>query len=225
MLLKTKAIFAGIAIVLLTSASSVHAAIIVTVSDVNIEVSDTAWIDVFVESDQPGGEAYAFAGYDFLITPVAPTATQLAFVDPQPNAFTTQPNYLFAGDSFGPAGTLSSVTTPNDSYGGSDSSADGGLTVYATPLTSQKLLVRLQVTTATGLLPSVGDSFDVTFNQDPNFSFITEDIFGAPLAFDAGNSKFVGRVNVISAVPEPSSFALCTLLGLACVGYRSRRPS
>ncbi len=225
MLTKTLAIFTGIAIVLVASAASVQAAIVVTVSDVNVGVGDSAWVDVFVESDQVGGESYAFAGYDFLITPVAPTASQLAFVNPQPNAYTTQANYLFFGDSLAPAGVTSTSTTPNDRYVDSGSTQDGGLTLYATPLTSQRLLVRLQVTTATGLPPSVGDSFDVTFNQDPNFSFITADIVGTPLAFDFANSKLFGRVNVVSAVPEPSSFALCSLLGLACFGYRSRQRS
>lgn len=220
MLMKAKAVLAGTAIVLLTSAASVQAAIVVTVSDVSIGVSDNAWIDVFVESDQLGGESYALAAYDFRITPVAPTATQLAFVNPQPSAYTTEANYLFVGDSFGPSGGTSMVTTPNDRYGDSDATSGPGLAVYATPLTSQRLLVRLQVTTTTGLPPGVGDSFDVTFNQDPIFSFITPDIFGAPLAFDFASSKLVGRVNV---VPEPSGFALCSLLGLTCIGYRSRR--
>ncbi len=223
MLMKTKAFFTCIAIVLLTSSANVQAAIVVTVSDVNVEVGNTAWVDVFVESDQPGGEAYALAGYDLLITPVAPTVAQLAFVNPQPNAYTTQANYLFFSDSLGPAGGTSTSTTPNDRYGDSDSTLDGGLTLYASPLTSQRLLVRLQVTTMTGLPPSVGDSFDITFNQAPAFSFITPVDIGSPLAFDFASSKLVGRVNVVSAVPEPSCFALCSLLGLTCVGYRSRR--
>ncbi|MEZ6137704.1 MAG: hypothetical protein R3C53_22685 [Pirellulaceae bacterium] len=221
---------AGLALASLTLLSSAHAAIIVTVSDVDIEVGGTAFMDFFVESDVVAGETYANSLYDFLITPVVPTVTQLAFVVPQPASYVTEPDYLFFNDSFGPAGSVFTTTTPGDSFSGGDSTSGvlfAGDTPYATPLTSTKrLLVRVQLTTATGLPAGVGDAFDVTLNSNTLFSSLSDENFN-PLAFNLANSDFVGRVNVIAAtaVPEPSSLALCTFLSLAGVGFRSRRRS
>ena len=191
--------------------ASAQGGIIVSVGDATVGAGGTAFVDVLISSD--GSDPLQSFGFDFRITG---GPGRLEFVNPQPDPQLTDGTYVFAGDSFAQinsfaVGAVSTTSVPNDSFVGGDST-DSFADVT---LTSSRLLARLQVTAATALPPSVGDTFSVTFDDTSSNTFFFDSSF-TPLTINSGLSDFTGTVTVTSAatiVPEPSSFLIaCSLL-------------
>jgi hypothetical protein len=188
-----------------TLSSTAIGAITLSVSDVTLAPGASGSVDVTIESDNIVlDDPLQFFDVSYLITTLG--VTRLEFVDPQPEAYLTDPDYVFAGDSFAalfpPAGAVSLTTVPNDTYLVSDFT-DSLMDVN---VTSPKLLARLHVTAATALPPQPGDMFSIS----PTVNFLTDSL-GNDIPF-AVNSGTVTISQTQSVIPEPSTLAVWTLI-------------
>src|SRR5262245_32588881 len=66
---------------------------VVRIEDKASASADTAFVDVFISSDNPNGDLLASFGFEFLISPTGPR--RLEFVSPPSDSQLTQPNYVF----------------------------------------------------------------------------------------------------------------------------------
>jgi len=120
--------------------------------------------------------------------------------------------YIFFGNSLAelspPAGNISSTITTNDTHIGGDGTVPvwmGGVGPVFVP-TTDTLLARLQVTSATGSPPAVGDTFTMALEPGPSTFFMDPSFQELSYTSDPGQ---------VHMVPEPSG--LVTMLGLgAC---------
>ena len=205
-------------LVLLTSASVSSAGVIVTVGDATIVAGSTGTLDVTIESSTDLLQSF---GFEFRITTAG--TTRLEFVDPQGDSQLTDSNYVFSGDSFNeinsfPVGAVSTVTVPNDTFVGGDST-DSFLDVN---LTTSKLLATLDLTTLTALAPQVGDTFSVSLLANSINTFFADSGFFPLLSIDMTHSDLTGTVTVVP-IPEPTSLAVWSLLGVGGLVHRRRR--
>ena len=176
----------------------------------SIAAGGTGSVNVMISG---AGESLNVTGFQFLITPNSPTTTQLAFVNPQADSELSNPNYVFAGHSADfnlplPVGNVTSTNFTNDTFTGGDNYDP---TTGSATVTSSVLLVTLDLTTRTGMSPSVGDSFSIALLPN-NFT-----LFLDPSLNSIAYTSTPGTVTIIKAVPEPASMAIlgsgCLLLG------------
>jgi len=201
----------------LALATHSHAAIQVTLGDLELQPGETGLVDVLIRSTD-GSDVLDMFGVEFLITTSG--STRLEFVDPQSDSQLTDPEYILAGDSLNaifavPAGSVLTLAEQNDWYIG----GDGTLTGFGVAVpTTDSLLTRLKVTAATSNAPILGDAFTISLQPGPSTFFYD------PLFTPLDATSVSGNVT-IGAVPEPTSFLVWSLLGLTCLGvtYRQRR--
>jgi hypothetical protein len=165
------------------------------------------------------GEQVSLAGYEFRITPVAGTTSQLRFLE-ESESFLNSGSYLFAGNSAArddavpsSVGAVSTTTLPADTFVGGDSASDAA----DVALSGQLLLVRLLVAHDAGpvdpattfghsflvsLVPSSGDSSGLALGTS-NTGLLDSSFAG--VAYDSAP----GTVTV--AIPEPSTLVLLLL--------------
>ena len=150
-------------------------AIVVSMSDLDLLPDESGFVDVFIYSDQPAGEAITRYSFEFLITDTAGSNLEFAVPPPAPQLLDT--NYVFAGvnslkKASGSVGIVSNnpLGGPNERYVGSDLTLPffppTSVTIPNTPGTPL-LLARLNVTHdsfGTGSA-TLGDSFDVNLNN------------------------------------------------------------
>lgn len=214
MFLRRLAVSALILAASVASATRCYAGLIITVGDLSLPQGGTGFVNVTIRSDEASGDSLNLASFQFAIDTLG--ATQLEFVDPQPDSQLVDAAYVFAGDSFDdafflPVGTVSTDVVPNDTFTGGDSTLSGSDVI----VTTDRLLARLQVTSATTLPPGAGDKFTIRLITGPSTSFEST---GGSVAF----SGVDGTVTISPAsVPEPSSF--CLLLGAAAIGVCKMR--
>lgn len=216
--MKTKALL--LILVLFVDATSSSADIIVNISSGNIVAGGTGSFDVTVTGASDDVKGYDF---EFLLTPLSGATTTLRFVSPQSEAFATDSDYLFFGDSDAvvSSSTITTVSTTNlpmDTLNGVDVTDSGGTVVVGA---TAKLLATLDVLHflpgATDPGTTVGQTFSVTL-ADATF-------------LDASNMEILytstpGTITIASAaVPEPSSLALVVCSGLFLCWHRRRRVS
>ncbi|HUT94315.1 MAG TPA: hypothetical protein VMY37_32950 [Thermoguttaceae bacterium] len=214
------------ALCLAALAPTADAALHVDVGDLALVPGETGYLDVTISSDS--GDLLDIFGVEFRISTSG--TTRLEFVDPPPDPQLADPAYIFFGDSlaefFPPAGAVSTTSTANDTYIG----GDGTILMlgHAVPSSPGAILAQLQVTSATGAPPLVGDTFAIsvestfspisangstTFFLDPVFSELT----------------YESDPGTVTMVPEPGMAVVFAVLGaLGAVGLavgRYRRGS
>jgi hypothetical protein len=207
-------ILAGI--VLIGFAPAAKADLIVSAADITLAPDSTGFLEVLIRST-PGTPRLDIFGVEFRIQTVV-GIHRLEFVDPPSDAQLVDPSYIFAGDSAAatagaPSGIISSFLVPQDTYLGGDGTLSGaGVDVPST----DRLLVRLELTTVTALRPVAGDVFSIslvssgnTFFRDPAFNDI--DFLSVP-----GTVTIVGAPTAV--VPEPSSILLFAIGGCVLLG-------
>ncbi|MGO8747149.1 MAG: PEP-CTERM sorting domain-containing protein [Thermoguttaceae bacterium] len=186
-----------------------QANVTITASDVDLAPGGTGTMDFTITSD-PGGtlDTLSDFGLELLITP-APTSTSLLqFTTAQSNPY-GNPNYVFAGESFGSDLDLafwskpSKTNYPADTIYGGD--LDDGLTLgYVTiPSTAGGLysyLATVQFQAPQGA--NVGDQFQISLVNDPNYTYF-DDQNGNPINY---SPSLAG--GLVSVVPEPSTLAV-----------------
>jgi hypothetical protein len=190
-------------------------------------------VDVWLASTASASSPDLVDNYGFVlqISNQGTDGTQLSF-DPNQD-FTTAANqsqYLFYQDSSGVSGVVTTSRTgyPNDTFTGSDSTADGN-PVSISAGTSY-LLASLTVTTATGSPPIANDSFMISLvpasgtgsmmgNPAPVTYFDNFDFNNTQTELSATPFTGVSGTVMISpgtAVPEPASI-VAALMGIAIV--------
>jgi PEP-CTERM motif len=180
----------------------------------------TGTLDVMISSTTGAPVNLTAFGFEFLITPVNSAPPELAFVDPQPQPFSSS-SYVFFGNSAdniagATLGGVSTTSTPGDTYSGSDGTNDGSNVVLSSA-TGSMLLTQLQVTLSPQFLQTAG-TFDISLipgsyggspaTPSPDVFFIANDP-NSPAGFDYENYQSnVGTVIIPAVVPEPSSIVL-----------------
>ena len=237
------AIFAVVLLILPGSAAQADPDFTISISDISIDVNGTGYLDVMIRST--GGansdqvRALGVAGYSFAITTVDPINVHntLQFVSQQPNAYEYNSQYVFYNTSdnvlnsgIGTNGNVtSSATGVNDLYNGGDSNYDlnaiGGPFVDRNVPLAGVLLIRLQlVSTALDNLGLVGDQFKVALVPLQNNTTPSSTVFqtydqSTNTAPDPTASSYTSNEATVTirlrAVPEPGSFALLAIGGLA----------
>lgn len=211
-----------VAIVLLSSAVPLSAAIIVEVQDAFIVADGVGYVDVMISSD--GTEDLFLAGYEFQISGDA-TFGDLLF---RPTQLSTEidvpgPN----GYVFGNVPTGNFNATPDFTF----LTLSGGDFLNALPAISlsstQQLLARLEVEHfSTGSpLDAVGNTFRIGLIDNGATEFWSDDeqTLSAidPDSFELINS---GMVTITSAaVPEPGTFGVLAIAAASVLGRRLRR--
>lgn len=201
--------------------SSLRGEIIVTVEDGQIVSGNIARINVFIESDGPFGDNFAVANFEFNLETIL-SAGRVEFSTVQPRDYLTDVEYIFQGNSAAIANSLDvgvvGGVPPGTHFFGGDSTAS--FANLAQPLTSQKLLVSLEITSLSALPPNIGDQFQVVF--DPSVSFFLDGNLTDVVPINVGASKFSGTITV---VPEPMSFGVFAIASLGFILYRRSRPT
>ena len=174
---------------------------VVTIGSAAVAQGGTGTVDVLIRSTGTGGDKLSSFGFEFQVTPTGPR--HLDFRNPQLDAQLGAVNYVFAGDSGDlvstlPVGAVKSVSggTNNQFIGGDDTNSGGDVTV-----TSDKLLVRLNLTAATSAAPIVGDSFTISLIPSAFTDFRSANNALIPFTSTPGVVRITG-------VPEPSAVLL-----------------
>ncbi len=191
-------------------------------------------VDVWISSD--GADTLNRFNFEFRIDPVGATATELQFLDPQSDSQLSNAGYVFSTGSLKrdgqvlpppfpgfppiiiaptPVGSVSTTTSPNDTFIGSDVSTANNVSLGATP----RLLAELDLVSGSGTLaPNMGDSFTISLIAGPNTVFHPD---SSSSTLDYTSSS--GTITFASAVPEPSGLALMAFGSLALLTFGLRR--
>ena len=211
-----------VASVLMWTPALVRAGVIINVGDAIIQPGGTASIDVSIESD--GNDSLQSFGFEFRIATAG--STRLEFRIPQLDSQLMDLSYIFIGESFNlingfNVGVVSMTNLPKDTFIGGDSTDS----FSEVPMTSNKLLVRLDLTTQTTLAPQLGDIFEVTLDEASPYTFFADASLNS-LVINTFGSDLSGTIRVTespSVVPEPSSILTWSMIGGFGMFYRHRR--
>ncbi|GAB5441858.1 MAG: hypothetical protein Fues2KO_22070 [Fuerstiella sp.] len=219
---------------LLIIAGPLPADVIVDVQDALITADGTGFVNVLISSNaNPSSpDDVDFASYEFLIENVGTPSSALEFVLPPDLSEDSDSDYLFFGDSFGI--DYDSFNSTTATYIGSDGTGSGtGVSLDSS--SGDRLLVRLDLQHTLGpgqsAAMAVGEQFRITLQNsldtyfdDPSFNPISVDA-------DSYNSSGTGgglitvSASSSAAVPEPSSWAVLALGGIALAVRRRRSGS
>jgi len=194
--------------------------IIIDVQDLTFDAGSSGSVDVNIRSTST--DVVDFYNYRFAVTDVGANVGSLRFVDPQSNAESADPDYLFGFDSF--FLTTAAENSPAfDSVIGTDLTLSGlGASIGATDL----LFARLEFE---HILPGGVDA-SLAGNDQFLISLVDADTSLLSDAFDPGSLvPFTGNSGTLSAstaaVPEPSSALLmCVCSGALIYRRRKSRP-
>jgi hypothetical protein len=198
--------------------------------DVNTQIApgSTGFVNAYISSTTPGGQTLSQTSFEFALSTTG--GTRLEFTNsppPSSDPTFTNPNYVFAGNSFSqsngfPLGTSQTASAPNDRFAGGDFQADFGFTVVdATP----KLIAMVPITTVTGLPPVLGDAFTISLVPSSGAGFSGQTGFFDALGFGQPFTSGTGTITItgITASPEPSALILVgTGVGLSWLAGRRR---
>jgi hypothetical protein len=213
----------GASAFLLALAAPARADLIVTGGAATVTAGGNGTVDFTIQTNS--GDMLSAFGLQLQIT-VQTGGSFLQFSNSQPTPY-TNPNYVFAGDSFGQAfslpfwGSPATTTTSNDTIAGGDSSNSGNAyAVSSTGTGPDSYLATVQFQAPGGaavgdswsiaLVPSSGTGSGNTYLSDQN---------GTPLSFTSTAAHITLSP---AATPEPSSFVLTALGGAGLWFYRRR---
>jgi hypothetical protein len=226
----------------LTASTTAWAAVIVQVQNATITAGGTGFVDVLISST--GTDNLLLTQFDFRISGNDVNgALQFRNTADQSNSeqvVNSPSGYVFLGDTDPANWSANRQVTPTELLGGDFTASFSGVAVDGT----QKLLARLEIEHVTGTpLAADGDSFTLSLwnadqgTVDPfdDSTFFLDDSFN-PLVFDTDStpntlgspSAFLnfGTITVMSdsaVVPEPGTFAIFTIGGIAFAGRKYRR--
>ncbi len=211
--------FVSLTILLLTALSSqARAAIVVTIQDATIAAGGSGFVDVLISSNTSLN--LDVAAYDFEITLVGTPAriSTLQFTTPQVTEVGFA-DYVFAGD----AAPIDVFTLNNSRFVAiAATESFNGVSLTATT----RLLARLELESVLGPggTPALanGEQFQISLVDSGDTFF--GDFEGNRLDVVPSSFASSGLITIqdITAVPEPSSLALCAL-GAAAMGWRIGR--
>jgi hypothetical protein len=212
-----------------------RADLVISIESTSVGQGGQGTVDILLTSTAPMNTPDQFNGYGFQLQIVnnGTDNTQLAFAANQDFGYISdaalKPSYIFLGDSaaaeppVSPIGAPGVTVYPNDTFTGTDSTADGQSVGVATGETF--LLASLTVTTDTGAPPVARDSFTISlvptsgsgsFFDNPNTFFDTFDTDSGTETSAVPFTSASGTVSV-DAVPEPAALVL-GLIGVFIVG-------
>jgi len=205
--------------VVLLSAETVPAGLIVTYTNPVIAPGHDGFMDVYVASESGTVDLLA-VGFEFRISNTGPN--RLEFVSAQPTEYLTDDKYIFVNDSSNQinnwgVGNVTTDVVPNDTFIGGDSTESE----TSVPVTGPRLLSRLKLTANTTLPPEEGETFAVSLVLSYSSFFSGADWNDVPYTSGSGTVQ-------ISSVPEPTTVLhLCTggLLWTIYSWYGRRRRS
>jgi len=186
-------------------ASGARADLAINLSTVTLVANNTGIMDISATSSS--GFTLSQFGLELLITSVGSPITQLQFASPQPDPgfIFGNPNYVFAGQSFGAVNGLPFWGVPTPGYAPVDIvGGDAVASIFGSPpgsvsipggSTAYLATVDFYVPQGTQL-----NQFQVSLVNGPNTFF--DDQNGNPLPYTTG-------------VPEPSSLTVVVLSGLS----------
>jgi hypothetical protein len=225
------------ACLILAATPSAFAGFVVNIDSLSFaQGQTTGTLNVSISSTDGSPVNLTAFGFNFQIAPVNSAPPELIFVDPQPQPFSSL-NYVFynnSADQFAGAmlGNVSTTSTPNDTYSGSDGTNDGSNVVISST-TGTFLLLQLQVSLSPQFLQTAG-TFDISLipgsyggppaSPSSEVFFVASDP-NSPSGVDYENfTSNVGTVTIPAVVPEPSSIALLATGVLSTLlAFRLRR--
>lgn len=202
-----------LAILVCPIATPTQAGLIISIQNAQFTEGSNGSIDVLISSSTPIElTSYSF---EFLIEQVGATTSELRFADPQSDSQLLSSNYVFAAGSYKrdgdpsngiPPDAIGSVGTKNfinDSFIGLDFATS---TAYPMIGSQPSLLATLDFVSGPGVLGTkAGDEFRIRLVSGP-FTDFTDENFSS-----IDYSSTDGKVQIISAVPEPSSLSIFLL--------------
>lgn len=221
----------GVLLLSLWMSGAAQATLNVTVLDTTLSVGGTGTLTVEISGT---GDLVAFSSLELRITPSVGNSggTGLQFLDPNTADYASNPNYLFAPNSFNlinsiDVSSVSSTSLPGDTFADNDSDNDfGNQTVTGTFLLAG---ISLFHSLPIGTDPSsvLGDEFDISVIGTGGIAGTGDPFDNTNFLDDLGNSivytSSSGRAQFqATAVPEPSSVLLLTL-GMGAAAWQRRR--
>ena len=208
---------------LLGIAPSSFAGLIVNVENIQLQAGGSGTIDVLISSDST--DDLDGAQYKFEIT--GGGGSSLLFDSPQNlvegfDPFNTDPNYVFGNDGFGLTEISNTGTTVTH--------ADGGFFGPVSMTTTERLLVRLDVTHSGPVAAqevfnvSLVDDFETVFTENAFLFQATSGVLGG-LATPVASGTVTVNPASGGVVPEPTSAAIFAIGLLSVCGIRQRRKS
>jgi len=196
-----------LAFIAFLSATAAHGDLIITVGNVTLLPGETKPVDVLIRSSDGSDALQSYAIRLQLDTTGIGDLLQFAYPPTVPES--TDPDYVFLGDSQGVFAGVSSTVTTNDTFDSGDAriSVDG-----LTPLTTtNQLLGRVDVSALPG---ASGGVFNLKFDN------ALSSFFNA----DGSEPGFTFTNGAVTTVPEPYSFLLYAGgLAIMVTAHRVRR--
>lgn len=208
----------------LSIAFTAQADLIIDVQDASIAAGQDFTVDVLISSTS--SDAIDLASYVFVVSNVGAPSSSIEFLATQLTSENGEASYLFSED-LDPTALDFPVSDPTRLEGNDFTDSGDPITITGT----QELLVRLDMRhVLTGALATaLGDQFNVVLIEDgvdPDLTLFDNDTTGIEATIDGSSfdvNGIGGGLITVTAVPEPSSLAVLTLVGTAATWRRRRQ--
>jgi hypothetical protein len=210
-----------ILIVLSTLAGPVRAGLIISIPNQTISLGQTSFVDVTI-AGAGASQLLSTYNFDLQLNVNAGDAGRIEYTNPQPLGYLSSSAYVF-GDNAPPptfAGTVRTVSVPNDDYVGGDFSTNNN--GFVSVDTSGKLLVRLELN-ADASFAVVGDTFSLSLENPSSGTGTISDLTffldnsGNPIEFASTPGTIT--VGPAAVIPEPPTLVLAVLAFGLCGAY------
>ncbi len=196
-----------------SNAQVARAGFIISFGNAFIPAGGSSSVDVFIRSNQAGGDNLNLLSCLFEISAAAPGTTGIAqFSSSQLASERTDGSYVFAND-LGTDGFSSVRQDPN--FKTQVIQSDFSFSAVGTKITNPQLLGRLEIEQISA---GATGTFRISLKEDGNTFFFNSG--GLAEIDQVSYSNFGTLTSSITAVPEPAS---CLLCGLALAAFAIRR--
>ncbi|MFO0941312.1 MAG: PEP-CTERM sorting domain-containing protein [Pirellulales bacterium] len=224
----------GVVLLLLSLSAVVRADFVVDIQDSTITSGGKGYVDVLVWNTG-ASDSFSLFNYKFQITEVnTVNGGTLEFrssfsltapndIDRQSNSEQFLANYIFAGSADAINFAATRQDTAKDQLSGGDNRSAGNINFSATP-SSPSLLARLELQHITPNPDSSTGTFRIELVKNSALTYfqnleLLDDDPLQPIIAESSYTNY-GFVSIITAVPEPSSFVLLCISGLALLRRR-----